>query len=177
MGKVPACNIQVLGVKQKTLIGFSSSNMQSHRGLIFGSEIIQQTPPGYRDRALKLISSKCALLVRIDASGQDPVGDTGRSFREKITEKIKQWQELRQTKAIQPLPIPDGARKKKRGGRRARKYKERYGLTEVNKAVCRVGFNQQQEELLEGDEPVGLGMLGNHQNRRFSTRIDAQKIK
>lgn len=47
--------------------------------------------------------------------------------------------------------------KKRRGGKRFRKMKERYGLTDVRKAANRVNFNQPEEEVIDGDEvrPTG----------------------
>ena len=41
-----------------------------------------------------------------------------------------------------------------------RKFKERYDLTEVRKVANRVGFDQQEEEILEGDEFFGSGLIG-----------------
>lgn len=45
-------------------------------------------------------------------------------------------------------------RKKRRGGRRLRKMKERYGLTDMRKAANRLmfNFNEAEEEYIDGDE-------------------------
>jgi hypothetical protein len=37
---------QVLGAKRKNLAGYSSSTVQPHQGFIYGSSLIQATPPG-----------------------------------------------------------------------------------------------------------------------------------
>ena len=60
---------------------------------------------------------------------------------------------------MQVLPAPDMEPKKRRGGKRFRKMKERYGLTDVRKAANRVNFNQPEEEVIDGDEvcPQVLG--------------------
>ena len=50
------------------------------------------------------------------------------------------------------LPAPDMEPKKRRGGKRFRKMKERYGLTGVRNAANRVNFNQPEEEVIDGDE-------------------------
>ncbi len=50
------------------------------------------------------------------------------------------------------LPAPDMEPKKRRGGRRFRKMKERYAMSDVRKAANRVTFNQPEEEVLDGDE-------------------------
>jgi U4/U6 small nuclear ribonucleoprotein PRP31 len=46
--------------------------------------------------------------------------------------KIEKWQEPPPAKTSKPLPAPDAEVKKRRGGRRLRKMKERYGLTDVS---------------------------------------------
>lgn len=51
-----------------------------------------------------------------------------------MQKKIEKWQEPPPAKQIKVLPAPDAEIKKRRGGRRARKYKERYGLTDTKKA-------------------------------------------
>jgi len=58
------------------------------------------------------------------------------------------------------LPVPDLEPKKRRGGKRYRKMKEKYGITEVQKAANRIKFNEAEEEFLDGEEVVGLGMVG-----------------
>ena len=50
------------------------------------------------------------------------------------------------------LPAPDMEPKKRRGGKRFRKMKERYAMSDVRKAANRVTFNQPEEEVLDGDE-------------------------
>lgn len=73
--------VQVLGAKRKTLAGFSSSSVQPHQGFITGCDLVGQTPPGLKAKALRLIGAKAALLARVDAFGQDPSGQTGSSFK------------------------------------------------------------------------------------------------
>lgn len=50
--------------------------------------------------------------------------------------------------------------KKRRGGRRLRKMKERYGLTDVHKAANRMMFNQVEEEYVDGEDVSGGGGMG-----------------
>lgn len=54
--------------------------------------------------------------------------------QEEMQKKIEKWQEPPPAKQVRVLPAPDAEIKKRRGGRRARKYKERYGLTDTKKA-------------------------------------------
>ena len=50
-----------------------------------------------------------------------------------MRKKIEKWQEKGPAKQARVLPVPDMEPKKRRGGKRARKYKERYGLTDTTK--------------------------------------------
>ncbi|KAI8469084.1 MAG: U4/U6 small nuclear ribonucleoprotein [Monoraphidium minutum] len=162
LSRIPACNIQVLGAKRKHLAGLSSTAAQPHQGFIYGSAVVQNTPPGLRTKAARLAASKCALLARVDAYGQDPSGQAGARFLEEMRRKIEKWQEPPPAKQIKPLPAPDAEIKKRRGGRRLRKMKERFGLTDMRKAANRTmfDFSKGEEEYIDGDEVVGLGVLG-----------------
>ena len=160
LSKIPACNIQVLGAKKKHLAGFSSSTNQQHQGFIAASPLVIQTPPYLRNKACRLLGGKCALLARIDAYGKDPSGSEGKSMKKQIEAKIEKWQEPPPARIVKPLAIPDSGPKKRRGGRRLRKMKERYGMTELRRAQNRVNFNQAEEEIMDGEDSVGLGLIG-----------------
>ncbi|KAG2268374.1 hypothetical protein Bca52824_062929 [Brassica carinata] len=89
LAKMPSCNVQVLGQKRKNLDGFSTAaSSQSRVGYLEQTEIFQNTPPGLRKHAIKLLAGKSTLAARIDASRGDPSGTNGRSLREEIQKKI-----------------------------------------------------------------------------------------
>ncbi|KAG7675206.1 hypothetical protein Ndes2526B_g08067 [Nannochloris sp. 'desiccata'] len=159
---LPACNVQVLGAKRRNLAGFSSKAAQPHQGFVFGCELIQQTPPALRSRAARLVGAKCTLLARMDAHGKDPTGAAGRAMRDEMKRKIDKWQEPPPAKKGDVLPLPDAdeAKKKRRGGKRYRKMKERYGMTELKKQANRMGFNQAEDEFFDGEDNIGLGVIG-----------------
>ena len=71
----------MLGAKRKTLAGFSTATAQPHQGFIFNSDVIQQTPPGLRGKASRMVGAKCTLLARMDAYGQDPSGQAGEAMK------------------------------------------------------------------------------------------------
>lgn len=125
LAKMPACNIQVLGHKKKNLAGFSSATTQSRVGYLEQTEIFQSTPPAFRTRVSRLLAAKSALAARVDASRGDPAGAEGKALRELIRKKIEKWQEPPPARQPKPLPVPDSEPKKRRGGRRLRKMKER----------------------------------------------------
>ena len=52
-------------------------------------------------------------------------------LQEEMQKKVEKWQEPPPAKQTKVLPVPDMQPKKRRGGKRYRKMKERYGLTGV----------------------------------------------
>jgi len=177
LSKIPACNVQVLGQKRKVIIGMSSKQTEPHQGFVYDCEVVQKTPKSWRMKAAKLIAMKCTLLARTDAYGQDPTGETGRQMRAAVLAKIEKWQEPPPAKIVKPLPRPDADARKRRGGKRYRKMKERYGLTEIQKLANRVKFNEAEDEILDGDELVGVGMLGKDGSGRIRAMAAEKRVK
>ncbi|KAG6512534.1 hypothetical protein ZIOFF_030655 [Zingiber officinale] len=89
LAKMPACNVQLLGAKKKTLAGFSTATSQFRVGYLEQAEIFQSAPPSLRTRACRLLASKSTLAVRVDSTRGDPTGKTGRNLRDEILKKIE----------------------------------------------------------------------------------------
>ena len=183
LSRLPAGTIQILGAPKRGAggggggLGLASSARLSgaatagaaaaaaagSRGFVFDCELIALTPPPLRTKAARLVASKAALLARVDASlsGRASSDDSvGRRLREAMLQTIARWQEPPPARTAKVLPVPDEGPKKRRGGRRARAMKERFGLTDVRQAANRVAFGHAEEEVTVDDETVGLGMLG-----------------
>lgn len=166
LSTIPACNVQVIGAKRKNLAGFSTkaNNTGSIYGFVYDSALVQETPPSARTKAAKLVGSKCSLLARVDAHGNHKDGSVGLSTREDAKAKIDKWLEPPPARKPEVLAVPDAAenKKTKRGGRRARRMKEKYGLTDMKKAQNRMLFNQAEDEFFDGlgEETMGMGALG-----------------
>ncbi|KAK7283710.1 hypothetical protein RIF29_13435 [Crotalaria pallida] len=160
LAKMPACNVQLLGAKKKNLAGFSTATSQFRVGYIEQTEIFQTTPPPLRMRACRLLAAKSTLAARVDSIRGDPTGNTGKFFKDEILKKIEKWQEPPPAKQPKPLPVPDSEPKKKRGGRRLRKMKERYAITDMRKLANRMQFGIPEESSLGDGLGEGYGMLG-----------------
>ncbi|KNA25411.1 hypothetical protein SOVF_006860 [Spinacia oleracea] len=160
LAKMPACNVQLLGAKRKNTAGFSTATSQFRVGYIEQTEIFQSTPPPLRMRACRLLAAKTTLAARVDSTRGDLTGKTGRTLREDIRKKIEKWQEPPPPKIPKPLPVPDSEPKKKRGGRRLRKMKERYAVTDMRKLANRMQFGVPEESSLGDGLGEGYGMLG-----------------
>ncbi|CAE6229971.1 unnamed protein product [Arabidopsis arenosa] len=163
LAKMPACNVLVLGHKRKNLDGFSTATSQSRVGYLEQTEIVQSTPPALRMRASRLLASKSTLAARVDATRGDASGTNGKALREQIRKNIDKWQEPPPGRQPTPLPVPYFEPKKKRGGRRLRKTKERYQVTDIRKLANRMAFGTPEESSL-GD---GYGMLGQAGSNRL----------
>lgn len=156
------CDLQVLGQKKKISAGLSTRNVGLHQGYIFSCPIVTSVPPDYQQKAAKLIANKVTLLARYDAFGNSEKrnGEQGARMKAEVEKALEKRMEPPPAPIAKPLPAPDGVSKKRRGGRRWRKQKERAAATEMMKQANRMQFGTVEEEYLNGDEMYGLGMLG-----------------
>ncbi|KAI3890767.1 hypothetical protein MKW92_020039 [Papaver armeniacum] len=176
LAKMPACNVQLLGAKRKTLAGFSTATSQYRVGYLEHTEIFQTTPPALKMRACRVLAAKSTLAARVDSIRGDPTGKTGRNLREEIRKKIEKWQEPPPAKQPKPLPVPDSEPKKKRGGRRLRKMKERYAVTDMRKLANRMQFGIPEESSLGDGLGEGYGMLGQAGNGKLRVSVGQSKL-
>lgn len=160
LAKMPACNIQVLGSQRKTLAGFSTTAIMPHTGFVYSSDIVQNTPADLRRKAARLVASKCAIAARVDGFHESVDGAVGHSLREDIERKLDKLQEPPPVKQVKPLPAPIDQPHKKRGGRRVRKMKERYAITEFRKQANRMNFGEIEEDAYQDDLGFSLGQVG-----------------
>ncbi|XP_065898925.1 U4/U6 small nuclear ribonucleoprotein Prp31-like [Dysidea avara] len=160
LSKMPACNIQVLGAQKKTLSGFSSATVLPHTGLVFYSEMVQSVPADLQRKAARIVASKCALAARVDSFHESPLGEAGKALRDEIQKKLDKMQEPPRVKQVKPLPKPDDAPRKKRGGKRMRKIKERYGITDLRKHANRMTFGEIEQDAYQDDLGFSTGWIG-----------------
>lgn len=133
-----------LGKQKRTLSGFSTSAILPHSGFIFYHPIVQSLPPEHRQKTARIIANKCTLAARVDSLHESADGEIGRSLSEQIQQKIEKMLEPPPVKSQKALPKPLDKQSKKRGGRRARKYKESIGMTDMRKKANRVNFGELQ---------------------------------
>ncbi|XP_010543992.1 PREDICTED: U4/U6 small nuclear ribonucleoprotein Prp31 [Tarenaya hassleriana] len=177
LAKMPACNVQLLGHKKKNLAGFSTATSQFRVGFLEQTEVFQSTPPALRMRACRLLAAKSTLAARVDAIRGDLSGANGRGLREEIRKKIDKWQEPPPAKQPKPLPVPDSEPKKRRGGRRLRKMKERYAVTDMRKLANRMAFGVPEESSLGDGLGEGYGMLGQAGSNKLRVSSVPSKLK
>ena len=170
LSRIPAGNIQVIGSGgRKHLAGLSSASVGLHSGFIAEAPLVSEVAPEYRIKAQRLLSAKVSIASRVDAGGDHKDGNFGRKLYDEIVGKLEKLSEPAPLKTVKPLPIPDSERKKRRGGKRARKLKELYAQSEASKQKNRLAFGEKaEEEVFVGDRMEGLGMLGSGNLRLLS---------
>ncbi|CAB4055180.1 PRPF31 [Lepeophtheirus salmonis] len=136
LSKMPSNNINLLGQTKKSV------------------------PPDVRRKVSRVVGAKCTLAARVDSFHQSADGHLGRDFREEIEKKIDKFQEPPPVKATKALPAPIEAPKKRRGGRRVRKMKEHYAVTELRKQANRMNFGELEEDVYQNDLSYTRGNIG-----------------
>ncbi|KAI9245864.1 hypothetical protein BDA99DRAFT_527653 [Phascolomyces articulosus] len=176
--KIPSSNVQVLGNNKKANTGFSSASMERHTGYIYSSELVYSVPADLRRKVIRIVAAKCALAARVDMSNTSPQGAVGQKLRDEIDQKIEKLQEPPPSKTTKALPIPDEGPKKRRGGKRVRRQKEAYAMTELRAARNRMAFGEAEDEVEYGDETEGLGMAAKQVGKiRASIADKRNKVK
>ncbi|KAI6233078.1 Pre-mRNA-processing factor 31 [Aphelenchoides fujianensis] len=172
LSKQPACNVLVLGKQKKTLAGFSTAAVLPHSGFIYYHPIVQNLPNELRQKAARVIAAKCTLAARVDSLHQSPDGAIGEQLAGQVKEKIDKMLEPPAVKTQKALPKPLDKASKKRGGKRARKAKERMGMTDLRKKANRMNFGELQEDIHQ--EHIGFyarpGQIGHPAGQRADSR-------
>lgn len=187
LAKIPSCNLYVIGAKKRgTLDGFSAKTTVVHAGYVFETDLVQRCPKDFQQRAAKLVAGKCSLAARVDTFHTSPDGEVGKKLFDECMAKIDKWLEPDPGRKEKALPLPIEAPKKRRGGRKYLKMKQRYSMTELRKKANRIAFGEESEEygseydlgLLKSKEGSGLIRISaNYDNKGFKIKAPKQKIK
>ena len=108
----------------------------------------------------RIVAGKTTLAARIDSFHESRDGHLGNELRSEVDMRIEKLQEPPPVKLAKPLPAPLEQARKKRGGRRARKMKERLGLTELRKQANRMTFGEIEEDAYQEDLSFSTGQIG-----------------
>lgn len=162
LSRIPSCNIQVLGQKRRTLGGLSKmgSGIVPHVGVVYDCALVQAAPTAFRRKAVKVLSAKVVLAARVDTFRERTDGGLGAEFHAFVADRIRKMQEPPPGKSKRPLPAPDDKPSRKRGGRRARKLKEKLGLTDVRREANRLTFASTSSEYSDLSMGLDRGRLG-----------------
>lgn len=162
LSRIPSSNLQILGQNLRGANhGGQRSNLsahapKAHEGVLAGCDLVQSLPRIYQHKALKMVAAKFALAVRCDMTLQgatDPVS-SGLAFRRQLEEKFQKLLEPARAPTLKALPKPDLTIKKKRGGKRVRRMKEKYEETALMKQANTRAFSAATGEY--GDDAMGF---------------------
>ncbi|KAL8761154.1 MAG: hypothetical protein Q9184_002708 [Pyrenodesmia sp. 2 TL-2023] len=180
LAKTPACNLAPLGTKNnKAQTGFATNVGVRHQGFLYHSPIISGIPPDLKKQAMRIVSAKVVLAVRIDRTHQSPDGSMGEDLKQECLTRLDKLTEPPPNKGPRALPAPDDKPSRKRGGRRARKAKEQTAMTELRKAQNRMAFGKEEKEIGygAGEGTKGLGMVGQSNDGRIRALQVDQRTK
>lgn len=180
LATMPSCNLPVMGSQRMSNIE-TDINAPPRVGLIYECDLIQNIPFDYtkdvRKRAVKWVANKCVLAARCDVSQSDSNGNAGKMFRSQIENFINKELEPPPKKAARPLPAPIDKSGKKRGGKRVRRMRDRYGQTELRKAANRINFGDVGDDEYQADLSVSKTQMNSMQKLRGPQINEKTKIK
>ncbi|GAB0493169.1 hypothetical protein MMPV_004443 [Pyropia vietnamensis] len=160
LASMPACNVQVVGAaggaeaaSTGALLGDAAAALR-HRGLIYASPLVRALPPHLHARAGRTLAAKVSLAARLDlhrrpsiasvgagaGAPQPDAGAGGAKLRAAVEAKFAEWTTPPPRRTAKPLPVPDSAPSRRRGGKRARRAKELYGVSDIGRAASRLAF-------------------------------------
>ncbi|QLQ80227.1 hypothetical protein HG537_0D02280 [Torulaspora globosa] len=164
LSQIPSCNLASIG-KNKHLTHEQHTSLAEVRqeGYIYRSDLVQSLPYEYHKQALRMVCAKVALAARVDAGitpGNKANDTLGSRWRREIEQKILKQREAVNNAVVKPLPVPKDEPKKKRAGRKFRKYKQQFQLSNLRQLQNRMEFGKQEQTILDAyGEEVGLGMV------------------
>lgn len=178
LSRIPACNIQVLGYSKESSFGFSRKSSTSlHAGFVCNCEVVMNAPVDLQTKAVRMIAAKCAIAARVDALKSFDEGNPdlqGQLLKQEILSKLEKFAEPPPMRKDKPLPVPTEGPKNRRGGRRMRKLKEVYAVTEVRKQQNRIAFGVAENESMVNSSVAGYGMIGTSGGSLRAPKIDTK---
>jgi len=154
----PADNVLTFGKPETVPTHLSRAATLPHCGHIYHEhQMVQEVPIELKLRVSKMVAAKSVLAARVDLSKSYPDGSYGERLSEEMRKKVAKLMEPPPVKNEKPLPKPMDKASKKRGGRRFRAMKERYGMTEMRKRANRVTFGEIQEEVVQTSMGFTMG--------------------
>ena len=124
-----------------------------------------------------MIAAKCTLAARVDSFQENSDGSLGQQLINDIDKKLEKWQEPPPVKETKALPRPDDAPRKKRGGRRVRKMKEKFAVTEMRRQANRLEFGNIGEDVYQTDLGFSVGTLGRKESGRVRNPVVDKKTQ
>jgi U4/U6 small nuclear ribonucleoprotein PRP31 len=143
--------------------------------VLYQCDLVQGCPHSIRRKILSVLANKVVLLARVDsyASKQDKNSvSQGMKIRQELEEKIEKLLEPPKARTKKALPVPEEKKRtSRRGGKRVRRMKERYAMTELRSQQNKLSFSMNEGEY--GDSAMGLdmGMIGHKDSGKIRATV------
>ena len=154
LAALPSSFIQCMGRRRinqaATSVGLVSGQPKAltrHAGiLVEETPLIVECPAKLRRKAMRIVAGRVGLCARVDHARRDREAKAGAAWRADVERKIAKLKEPGQGRMHKPLPVPDAQKRKRRGGKLARKRKERLGLTDARSLANRISTSGGDDE-------------------------------
>ena len=156
LAATPSCNVPALGV---AAMQAQATTRVRQPGFLYHCDLVQGLPPDIQRKAMRLVSAKVVLAARVDLAKSSPDGAVGAAFRREVAHKLEQLLAPPPQQVDKALPVPVDHKLKKRAGRRFRKARERFQMSDTRRAQNKMAFGQQEDTVMDAfGEEIGLGM-------------------
>lgn len=181
LAATPSCNLPSLGVRDLLSQQRNSITHIRSTGYLYHCPLINELPPEIIKQALRIVSGKTILAARIDVSRSSPGGELGIKYRQEVQVKLDKLLLPPDQTGPKALPVPQERKSKKRAGRRFRKMRERFNMSELRKAQNKMEFGKEERTVTDAfGEEIGLGLtreiVGAQINRNTDARLSKAMI-
>lgn len=128
-----------LAVTPPANLGNAGKQQVNEESILQQDPLIQQLPQQFRRQAVRIVAGKVVLAARVDISGPCNA-ELGRQWRSQIENRIDKLLAPPPPLRERALPAPIDKPSKRRGGRKVRRLKQKYGITEVQRQSQQVPF-------------------------------------
>lgn len=128
-----------MGSQKRALLGQSKVGKHLYHGYFGELSIVENSPEEFKTKIVRMLANGVAKCAKFDAGKSSPDGSLGRRIRGEIDERFDKIQQPLEGQKPKPTMAQfEDKPKRRRGGRKYRKMKERLGLTQVRQMQNRI---------------------------------------
>jgi len=90
LAKYPASTIQILGAEKALFRAIKTRHQTPKYGLIYHASLVGSAPTKYKGKISRVLASKCALSIRVDALGDKDTPNIGAEDKEYVEARLRQ---------------------------------------------------------------------------------------
>ncbi|PRT52784.1 U4/U6 small nuclear ribonucleoprotein Prp31 [Wickerhamiella sorbophila] len=136
LASTPSANLISLGAPKASSVGGS----MVRQGFIYNDPLVRGVPLHHKRQAVRMVSAKVVLAARMDLAKSSTDGSQGRLWRGQILDRLEKLSRAPISAQDRAITIREDKPSKKRGGRRARRFKLQLTPTELQRQRDRLAF-------------------------------------